>query len=291
MGLIRKEDLHDSLFNSLYNQNILINGNFKNPINQRGLQSYSVYSKYTIDRWAANGNAKIDLVNNGIKITPLSNGVSWDGIKQYVADFKSLSNKKITLSLKVNSIDGIWATYVQINDSENYGSLEINKTGIHSVKMDIGEIKDKEKLSVIVDNKKSTFTPIEIEWIKLEIGDHPTEFVPRLYAEELSLCQRYYERSTLVTRGLISSDLLRLDFSVIYKQRKRWIPTLKIYGINNEEGVIHGKIPAAINFPINVLFNDTDGFGGIEITDKKEQSFVSGELFEIHGWEADAEIY
>ena len=54
---------------------------------------------------------------------------------------------------------------------------------------------------------------------------------------------------------------------------------------------VHGKIPEAINFPINLLFNDTDGFGGIEIKDKKGQSFVSGELFEIHGWEADAEIY
>ena len=291
MGLIRKEDLHDSLFNSLYNPNILINGYFKNPINQRGQQSYSVYSKYTIDRWMGNGNAKIDLVNNGIKITPLSNGVSWDGIKQYVADFKSLSNKKITLSLKVNSINGTWTTYVQINDSENHGFLEFNKTGIHSVTIDIGEMKDKEKLAVIIDNKKETFTPIEIEWVKLEIGDHPTEFIPRLYGEELSLCQRYYENSALRLRGTIGSELSRLSFDIQYKQTKRWIPTLKIYGYNNEEGTVAGKIDTFVNFPIRIYSNCVDGFGSIDISDKKGQSFVAGEMFEMYGWEADAEIY
>ena len=291
MGLIRKEDIHESLLNSLNNPNILINGYFKNPINQRGLQSYSVESKYTIDRWKANGNAKIDLVNNGIKITPLSNGVSWDGIKQYVEDFKSLSNKKITLSLKVNAINGTWATYVQINDIENHGSLEFNETGIHSVTMDIGEMKDKEKLSVIIDNNRSTFTPIEIEWVKLEIGDHHTEFVPRPYGEELALCQRYYECSVKHSRGLIGSELFRLNFDVQYKQTKRIIPTLKVYGLNNEEKTVVGKIGSEMNFPINVYFNNNDGFGGIDVIDKKEQSFVVGEVFEMYGWEADAEIY
>ena len=291
MGLIRKEDLHESLLNSLSNSNLLINGDFKNPINQRGLQSYTVNTKYTIDRWIANGNVKIDLVDNGIKITPLSNGSFWDGIRQYIEDFKKISNKKVTLSIKVNSINDLWYAYLQIGSDENYGRLEFNETGIHSITIDIGELKDKDKLSVVIDNNKASLTPIEIEWVKLEIGDHPTQFVPRPYGEELALCQRYYERSTHFLRGIISSDSIRLNFNVIYKQRKRVAPTLKVYGLNNEEGVINGKIPSDQNFPIRVYFNDTDGFGGIDITDKKGQSFVTGETFEIHGWEANAEIY
>ena len=35
-----------------------------------------------------------------------------------------------------------------------------------------------------------------IEWMKLEIGDHATPYVPRLYAEELELCRRYFRRYT-----------------------------------------------------------------------------------------------
>ena len=291
MGLIRKEDLHESLLNSLSNTNILINGDFKNPINQRGLQSYTVNTKYTIDRWIANGNVKIDLVYNGIKITPLSNGSFWDGIRQYIEDFKKLSNKKVTLSIKVNSINDLWYAYLQIGSDENYGRLEFNETGIHSITIDIGELKDKDKLSVVIDNNKESLTPIEIEWIKLEIGDHPTQFVPRSYGEELALCQRYYECSTHHTRGLIGSDLLRLSIDVQYKQTKRINPSIKIYGLNNEEGMIKGKIENEMNFPIQVYYNDIYGFGCIDVMDKKGQSFVTGETFEIYGWEADAEIY
>lgn len=53
MGLIRKEDLHESLLNSLINPNLLINGDFQ--VWQRGenfiFNSTNNSNVYTADRW------------------------------------------------------------------------------------------------------------------------------------------------------------------------------------------------------------------------------------------------
>lgn len=232
MGLLRKEDMHDTFFEyicSLHsNPNILINGYFKNPINQRGQQSYTPNGEYTIDRWKSNGLIKLDLVKNGIKITPLSNHLDYDGIKQYIEDFKELLNKKVTLSIKVNSIDGNWNVYVQKNGTTNYGYTPINKIGIHSVTFIIEESEDIDKLAVFIENGKTTLTPIEIEWIKLEIGDCPTPFTPRPYGEELALCQRYYFQNKYFV-GYIeanSNNILSTN-SYKYPVRMRMGPTIR----------------------------------------------------------------
>lgn len=127
--------------------------------------------------------------------------------------------------------------------------------------------------------------------VKLELGTVATAFSPRPYGEELALCQRYYENSTNVLRGTIGAELFRLSFNVQYKQTKRVIPTLKIYGYNHEEGTVAGKIDTFVNCPIRAYSNTVNGFGALDITDKKGQSFVTGEMFEMYGWEANAEIY
>ena len=303
MGLIRKEDLHDSLFNSLNNTNLIINGDF--DINQRGK---SIYGKgYTVDRWLLGSDADIELhkLDNGVRITGKSTG-TWNNFltRLEISHFKHLIGKTLTLTFKLLSpttkVNQIWGLCHNTGNDHyyfNYGLLtdpNFYKDGpisIISKTFTLDQIYLDGYMEFGIQVTGNAGDSIDIEWAKLELGNVATPFEPRSYGEELALCQRYYEHSTFVTRGLISSDLLRLDFSVIYKQRKRVNPTLKIYGMNNEEGTIHGKIPEAINFPIDLLFNDTDGFGGIEIKDKKGQSFVSGELFEIHGWEADAEIY
>lgn len=65
MGLIRKEDIHESLLNSLSNPNLLINGDFK--INQRRQSSYT--NGYTVDRWITRSDAEfLDSIEDYIQI-------------------------------------------------------------------------------------------------------------------------------------------------------------------------------------------------------------------------------
>ena len=52
--------------------------------------------------------------------------------------------------------------------------------------------------------------------IKLEIGDHPTNFVPRPYGEELSLCKRYYQE--LVCMG-VTSPKIAIDYKAWTEKR------------------------------------------------------------------------
>ncbi|MGN6715299.1 hypothetical protein, partial [Anaerocolumna jejuensis] len=61
------------------------------------------------------------------------------------------------------------------------------------------------------------------EWIKLEVNDHATPFIPRSYGEELAMCKRYYEAGDIsfaVAKGVVYEPLSK--FSV----EKRIIPTL-----------------------------------------------------------------
>ena len=240
MGLLRKEDMHESFWKEgVSNPNLLINGNFKNPVNQRGLQSYTVTREYTIDRWKANGIIKLDLVKNGIKITPSSNGADFDGIRQYIEDFKELANKKITLSIKVNSINEGWKIYMQKNGIINYGYSILNKTGIHSLTINIDELEDQDNLSVVIENGKTASTPIEIEWIKLELGSVATPFVPRPYIEELDLCQRYYCR-VRVCQNLITTDDNQILVNLKIPKNMRINPTATfdtdVYFHNSSDG-------------------------------------------------------
>ena len=303
MGLIRKEDIHESLLNSLINTNILINGNF--DINQRGK---SIYSKgYTVDRWLLGSDADIELhkLDNGVRITAKSPG-TWNNLltRLEISHFRHLIGKTLTLTFKLLSpttkVNQIWGLcHNTVNDHYyfNYGLLtdhNFYKDGpisIISKTFIIDQIYSDGYIEFGIQIKSNAGDSIELEWAKLELGNVATPFEPRQYSEELSLCQRYYEHSTHVTRGLIASQLTRLSFDVPYKQTKRIVPNLKIYGLNNEEGVVVGKIGASMNFPITVYQNNIEGFGCLDILDNKGQTFVTGEAFEISGWEADAEIY
>ena len=245
------------------NPNLLINGDFQ--VWQRGTSFTNVaVGNYQADRWmvvSTDGNylATVTKVSDGLRIEQSDAGCV---IRQYIEEdlYNKIKDKTLTMS---KSVDGI-ITIDKIKPT--------NSNGKYFFEIGIGR-------------------NVTINWIKIEIGSVATPFVPRPYGEELALCQRYYERSNHMVRGLIGAELVRLSFDVQYKQTKRTAPTLKIYGLNNEEGVVMGKIGTPINFPVRIYRNDVDAFGCIDVIDNKGQNFVSGETFELAGWEADAEIY
>ena len=173
------------------NPNLLINGDFRNPINQRSQTSYN--HGYTIDRWALwNLNTNLT-INNGY--CTLSG--EYDIIVQHLENPPQYSNQTVTLSVRIRSNGGSSRTVLfsdevgyiinQIIDDTNGEFVTVSVTG------KIPNLTTQARLTVSIEGAGGS--SVDIEWAKLELGSVATPFVPRLYAEELALCKRYYFRN------------------------------------------------------------------------------------------------
>lgn len=186
----------------LSNPNLLINGDFRNPVNQRTLSSYSGSNIYTIDRWITNFNPTITIQAGSIKINSGGDGSTYGGIRQILEDFKYLAGQSVTLSLKVkNVINSSWALELQgystTVTSESSKIYSFGSTSFSTAGLIVTTINLPEDLSMCDRFQFMVYTieqnkEIEIEWAKLEIGSIATPFVPRPYGEELALCKRYF---------------------------------------------------------------------------------------------------
>lgn len=319
MGLIRKEDMNESFWlEGISNPNILINGDFQ--VWQRGLgENENNYFnctnaiKYTADRFMVSGEQGTHLTvekqkGSGIKLVFNDHTLNTSNIRTYFDrdDILKMVGKTYTFSVEYQyEYNNPWS-----NDFHmfSYPDNSINYSVIKSKKIEVGLKQIRLEITFRINSIRDDTTKMHIQWlrskidadgfgyhiikyIKLEEGPIATKFISRPYAEELALCQRYYERSNHIVRGLIGEGSIRLSHNVQYKQTKRWIPTVKIRGKNNEEGCVVGKLGSDINFPVTIYQNGVDGFGCLDISDNKGQSFVTGEVFEMYEWEADAEIY
>lgn len=152
---------------TLSNPNLLINGGF--AVWQRG-ESFTIprtgygAGKYTADRWRVWANA--DSTGGNITVTKADDGMHIEadgaGFATYrfeEAEVKKLSGKTVTLS---QSVDGVVSSAVR----------SFPTTGILNVALPVSGT---------------------INWIKLELGEEATPYVPKGYGEELLACMRYYQ--------------------------------------------------------------------------------------------------
>ena len=166
----------DELRNNVSNQNLLINSDFRNPVNQRGKTEYILSNTwtYTIDRWCGFYN-KISVEDGYLKI---AQNTSTDNtyFKQIFENALPMGNYSITvnvlalsgtITLTVAGVSHTLAvgknTFTFENCSPAQLQLTINGSGAY----------------------------VDIEYIKLEQGSFATPYIPRPFAEELALCQRY----------------------------------------------------------------------------------------------------
>ena len=157
---------------TLSNPNLLINGGF--AVWQRG-ESFTIprtgygTGKYTADRWRVWANA--DSTGGNITVTRADDGMHIEadgaGFATYrfeEAEVKKLSGKTVTLS---QSVDGV------VSSAER----SFPTTGILNVALPVSGT---------------------INWIKLELGEEATPYVPKGYGEELLACMRYYQKTGTV---------------------------------------------------------------------------------------------
>ena len=167
---------------AIYRPNLLINGDFQ--VWQRGesttLSNVSETGyKYLADRWCryfsrtSSASETYEKVSNGMKYTstPSSNATITQLLETGLK-----SGNKYTLSASVNDIIHIMTFDGQVDKSEGILSYAKSATTIPH-----------DRIMFSISNNDI------VNWVKLEVGSIATPFIPRLYAEEFTMCERYYQ--------------------------------------------------------------------------------------------------
>lgn len=173
------------------NPNLLINGDFR--VNQRGQTSY-VDAAYTVDRWWKNAQSTFVVnADNSITLTRTTT-TSNRYIIQWIEDYETLLGKTITISAKVKNVNANVPYQIGIYNGSVISSVSGNYSGGEEIiKTTIVVPSNWTKLGIIFypNEQLVANTSATIEYVKAEIGAIATPFIPRPYAEELALCQRY----------------------------------------------------------------------------------------------------
>lgn len=242
-----------------YNPNLLINGDFK--IWQRGEAFERKSSAYTADRWKCSSSDGTTAGNgifrheNGLEIRLKFHRIMYTMEDR---DFLNILGKKVTLSWSYNGV------------IQSETIIAENPTIFNKI-----------------------FQPGVLNWVKLELGEIATPFVPKSYAEELEDCQRYYEKSynmsalpgAIINRGQIIfpvNGVQRIDHFISFKTRKRIPPTIRIYsavtGAQGNVSVNSSDLPVTVSSGV--------GETGFHIYSSTIPT-VGNAAFH---WEADSEI-
>lgn len=196
------------------NNNILINSNFANPVNQRGLTEYdstgnSISHMYTIDRWAVVNQCLLTVNNEYVTLHSIDMNNIRPQFNQWI-EFPNKYRGKYVVSAKyrvTQGVDNELAVALLGKDSNAYYSFGseflICDGAWHTISVLCDVPISTSELSYLYVSIGSQVTTgcnvitsdisVDIEWVKFEEGEHATPYVPRLYDEEWLLCQRYYQ--------------------------------------------------------------------------------------------------
>ena len=198
------------------NPNLLTNPDFR--VNQRGMTEYS--SGYSADRWFIEGNkctvtAGADgvLIKSAIKLDSNAH-VFWQKAEN------PLAPGKYTLSLNVLEVSGVWSARIRtVNASGDYVDsyyTSVLHNGVNKVSVDLSEGEYISAVSVGINKGTEAGNSLKLAWVKLEVGDGTTPFVPPDPATELAKCQRYLYvlRGSLLRAGL--AEAYSTSYAIFY---------------------------------------------------------------------------
>lgn len=289
-------DENTAQLKDLANPNILINGDFQ--VWQRGI-SFNGES-YTADRWrVAQGNTTLSTLNNknAIRITRTSSDTSETNLEYKMENLQTMKGKTYTLSWEgMANVNVTYSTLIFFsgdNGSKEFLNSEdkdyvSNVTTKHSITFTLpADIDSEYTILGIRILRRATVNEhtITVTNIKMEVGSLATPFIPRLYGEELALCQRYYyrwgnERARYRAVGINGNQLF---FFVPLPTTLRIIPTINnAFSINTLSGAGVSDFTFAVNIvPMGMIVHAT----------KSTHGMSDGQLMLSDDGSLDAEIY
>ena len=290
------KELYDNLL-QIGNPDLLINGDFQ--VWQRG-NEFNITSNrmYTADRWIAYMNASDGYVpytitnsSRRMKISSTAGECKFL-IFQHVelnnSIIRKILGKKLTLSVKIisSNVQEISTSATILYNSSDKPSVSLarkthtisaNKYTIMKMTFDVvsdADFDDVKSLQIIFSSPGIT-SDVYIDYVKLELGEIATPLVPRPYAEELMLCQRYgryiYVDYTMNAASNSFSNMMSIPVDM------RIDPTLTLKAAGTLTNITSEKITHA-SFTNRVRFSFSASAAG---------------MLRVHGREywADAEIY
>lgn len=208
---------HEDDMSNLSNPNLLINGDFQ--VWQRG-ETVSISNDanrhYTCDRWAVNSvYVIVSKVVNGLKFDLLNAEVDYI----YQAMERPLkAGEEYTVSYSLN--DTIKTkTFVggQYFDFDAGNGIRYSTVNGYE--------------AIFVQLHKDDI----LNWVKLEQGSIATPFIPRLYAEELALCQRYYQHHRNIWARRISANVAKYRLMDVMRVEPTLSGTFTLWTLENSQ--------------------------------------------------------
>jgi len=237
-------------------RNLLDNGNFINPVNQRGVTSaLSDSSTYFIDRWMTYqtnlNNVTYSLVDNGISLTPVEQG-NYAGMQQRIETPLS-TGEDYTIIFSVdgdNIVLPVTGGTGKIGEETNniYLSYVTNYGGYNTVRVVFTTNR-----SFVVNNArviKGNYTPKTLPpW---EAPDAATEYLK---------CRRYWRKFNVTNKQLIGICFYPNAVAVlggVFDITMRSIPTCSVSGVTS--------IDASVTYDVISYIVDSDGLLWIAIS-------------------------
>ena len=198
-----KGDAQDEL--EVSRKNWIINGDMQ--VSQRGDYTSATatnHGSYRLDRWAdhrSGVSGDIQDTGGAVKYIATSTGTGSLGGYQVVEDYGQFAGVTTTISVRVKSnnvngriivnIGSVIAT-VATNGSGEWEDISLTFTPSSGISLLYFQFIIASSTGTNVSITSGDY--IEFTNVKLEIGDTATPFESRSYAEELALCQRYFQR-------------------------------------------------------------------------------------------------
>lgn len=175
------------------NDNLLSNGYFVNPVNQRGQTSYAG-NVYGIDRWRLDVGESVT-IDNGLNLVKANSYIG-----QYFDDFDKFIGRQLVGSILMSDGNLYTGTYIY-NGILNQGQILFANSIIGMYIQKLDSALTQVEFNTAIDNVKVLAAKLEPgsqqTLVHKEYGEWVLNEIPK-FGDQLAECQRYFVRKNLI---------------------------------------------------------------------------------------------